>query len=373
MNPLLRTCALCMVLLATGCVAPQPAAEVQRPVQLTPLTPATRDLLSLPPPRGKVTVAVYGIRDQTGQYKPAPDSSFSTAVTQGASSMLVRALNDSGWFIPVERENLQNLLTERKIVRALEMPPPAGAQPVQMPPLLAASVLVEGGIVAYESNVRTGGAGARFLGLGMSSQYRVDQVTVQLRTVDIRTGQVLHSVSTSKTIYSYELHPSVFKFVNVKDLLELETGVTRNEPTQLCVSAALDAAVAHLIVQGLQGRHWALLDPATWSNPVLQRYLAEQGAWQRAGKKMAPAVARAVTPAALPAPAAVTAAAALAPVVTQKAAPASEAVAAEVAASAAPSPAESLQPATTGAAAPAPPPVNGEATAPAVNADKAES
>lgn len=265
-----------MLTLLGGCAATHPPSDVQSNAQLAPHTPITRDLFNLPEPKGKVAVAVYGIRDQTGQYKPAPDSSFSTAVTQGASSMLVKALRDSGWFIPVERENLQNLLTERKIVRALEMPQPTGMPAVQIPPLLAASVLIEGGIIAYESNVRTGGAGARFLGIGLSTQYRVDQVTVNLRSINISGGQILQSVSTTKTIYSYELHPSVFKFVNVKDLLELEGGMTRNEPTQLCVSEAIEAGVAHLIAQGLKDGNWALKDPAGWSNPVLQRYLADR-------------------------------------------------------------------------------------------------
>jgi curli production assembly/transport component CsgG len=245
--------------------------------RLTPATGVTRDLLALPPPKGKIAVAVYGIRDQTGQYKPAPDSSFSTAVTQGASSMLIRALDESGWFIPVERENLQNLLTERKIVRALEMPQPAGTPAVQIPPLLAASVLVEGGIVAYESNVRTGGVGARFLGIGLSTQYRVDQVTVSLRTVDIGSGRILQSVSTTKTVYSYELHPSVFKFVNVKDLAEFEAGVTGNEPTQLCVNEAIEAAVVHLIAQGIKAGNWALRDDSGLASPVLRRYLDTDG------------------------------------------------------------------------------------------------
>lgn len=270
MKTRLLACLAALSLLG-GC-AHQPSA-VRDNAQLTPDTAITRDLLNLPAPKGKIAVAVYGIRDQTGQYKPAPDSSFSTAVTQGASSMLVRALQDSGWFIPVERENLQNLLTERKIVRALEMPQPAGTPAVQVPPLLAASVLVEGGVVAYESNVRTGGVGARFLGIGLSTQYRVDQVTVNLRTVDIRSGQILDSVSTTKTIYSYELHPSVFKFVNVKDLAEFEAGTTRNEPTQLCVGEAIEAAVVHLVAQGVQAGHWALRDDAARADPVLRRYL----------------------------------------------------------------------------------------------------
>lgn len=277
MNAVMRRVAPCAaaiatLLLASGCAITHPPSAAREDAQLTQATAATGDLRKLPPPKGKVAVAVYGIRDQTGQYKPAPDSSFSTAVTQGASSMLIKALKESGWFIPVERENLQNLLTERKIVRALEMPQPAGAPTVQIPPLLAASVLIEGGITAFESNVRTGGAGARFLGIGVSTQYRIDQVTVSLRTIDIRTGQILQSVSTTKTVYAYEVHPSVFKFVNVKDLLELEAGMTRNEPTQLCVNEAIEAGVAHLIVQGLREGHWALQDPARWSDPVVQRY-----------------------------------------------------------------------------------------------------
>ena len=259
-----------------GCTFSHPPSGVRADAQLAPATPATRDLLQLPAPKGKVAVAVYGVRDQTGQYKSSPDSAFSTAVTQGASSMLVKALKESGWFIPVERENLQNLLTERKIVRALEMPQPAGTPAVQIPPLVAASVLIEGGIVAYESNVRTGGAGARFLGVGLTTQYRVDQVTVNLRSIDIRGGQVLQSISTTKTIYAYEIHPSVFKFVNVKDLVEVEAGMTRNEPTQLCVSEAIEAAVAHLVVQGVKDGNWAFKDEGGWNSAVVQRYLSER-------------------------------------------------------------------------------------------------
>jgi curli production assembly/transport component CsgG len=278
--------ALAALFLLGGCAhAP---STVRDNARLTPDTAVTRDLLALPQPKGKIAVAVYGIRDQTGQYKPAPDSSFSTAVTQGASSMLIRALQDSGWFVPVERENLQNLLTERKIVRALEMPQAAGTPAVQIPPLLAASVLIEGGIVAYENNVRTGGVGARFLGIGMSTQYRVDQVTVNLRTVDIRGGQILQSVSTTKTIYSYELHPSVFKFVNVKDLAEFEAGTTRNEPTQLCVGEAIEAAVVHLVAQGIKAGNWALKDEADLSKPVVRRYL-EQVRDKRSAVRMAAA------------------------------------------------------------------------------------
>lgn len=275
-----RPVALALVLLLAGCGTYQPRGS-DATAHLTPSNPITRDLLSLPEPKGKVVAAVYSLRDQTGQYKPAPDSSFSTAVTQGASSLLVRALKDSGWFLTVERENLQNLLTERKIVRALETAPASGSAPVQIPALTAASILVEGGIVAYESNVRSGGVGAQFLGVGLSSLYRVDQVTVNLRSVDIRSGLVLDSVSTTKTIYSYEVRPSVFKFVNPKDLIEFEAGVTRNEPAQLAVNEAIEAAVVHLIVQGVKSKAWELKDGRDWNHDLVQRYLRDRDTYYR--------------------------------------------------------------------------------------------
>ena len=260
--------------LAACAIPHEPSDSGPSPARLTPASPATRDLLRLPPPKGRVVVAVYGFRDQTGQYKSAPDSSFSTSVTQGAASILVKALKDSGWFTPVERENLQDLLTERRIVRALN--DGNGNQETQYPALMPASILIDGGILAYESNVRTGGAGARFLGIGLSTQYRVDQVTVGLRSVDIRNGQILHSVSTTKTIYSYEIRPSVFKFVNFKELLEIEAGVTRNEPAQLSIKEAIEAAVIHLTVQGIKDRSWVLANPADMESAIVQHYLQEE-------------------------------------------------------------------------------------------------
>lgn len=266
---------LTTVALAACTAVPQPPSDSgPTRAHLTPPSPATRDLLQLPEPAGQVPVAIYGFRDQTGQYKPAPDSSFSTTVTQAGATILVKALKDSGWFLPVERENLQDVLTERRIIRALEEG--KGNMDAQYPALSPAAILIDGGIISYESNVRTGGAGARFLGVGLSTQYRVDQVTVGLRSIDIRNGHILHTVSTTKTIYSYEVRPSVFKFVNFKELLEVEAGITRNEPAQLSVKEAIEAAVIHLIVKGMQDGSWVLKKSEDWNSPLVQRYVREE-------------------------------------------------------------------------------------------------
>lgn len=258
--------------LLVGCASSRPATT-RSPATLAPPTQVSSDLSKLPETLGRIPVAVYGFRDQTGQYKPAPDSSFSTSVTQGAGALLIKALRDSRWFIPVERENLQNLLTERKIIRALEGPANS-AQPAQtLPPLTPANLILEGAIVGYESNVKTGGAGVRYLGVGASDAYRVDQVTVNLRAVDIRTGQVLESISTTKTIYSVQLDFGGFRFVSLKTLLEYETGFSQNEPVQLCVREAIETALVHMITQGIRDRLWALKNPADFNAPLVQNYL----------------------------------------------------------------------------------------------------
>ena len=269
--------AACIAL--AGCGSTLPTSRWNGP-QLTPISETSRDLMRLPLAKGKIVASVYGFRDQTGQYKAAPDSSFSTAVTQGAGSMLVKALGDSGWFIPVEREGLQNLLTERRIVRALDTRPPnQKPQPDTLGGLLPASILLEGGIVAYEQDVRTGGIGVRYFGICASDQFRTDQVTVNLRAVDIRTGRILVSVSTTKTVYSLKVSADVFRFVTFKRLLEAETDYTTNEPAQLCVRDAIEAAVIHLIIQGARENHWAFKNPADLNSPIVRGYVDAQRAY----------------------------------------------------------------------------------------------
>ncbi|WP_158775178.1 CsgG/HfaB family protein [Cobetia sp. L2A1] len=240
------------------------------PSTLMPRTSTYNDLISLPKPAGRIPVAIYDFRDQTGQYRPAPASTFSTAVTQGGAAMLSAALADSGWFIPLERVGLQNLLTERKIIRAnLERT----GRSNDLEALQAANLLFEGGIIAFDSNVRTGGSGAEYFGIGASGQYQVDQVTINLRAVDITTGQVIANVNTSKTIFSRELRAGVYRFIDFKRLLEVESGYTNNEPVQLAVMSAIESAVIHLIAQGVDRQLWALAEPTEMQDSELMDYL----------------------------------------------------------------------------------------------------
>ncbi len=245
-------------------------------------TNSSRLLRSLPKAAQKISVSVYSFDDQTGQHMPNDRiAEFSRAVTQGGLAILNKALIDAGersWFTVVERGGLQNLLQERSLIRAMrdKYRRPDGSKLPGIAALKYAGVLLEGGIIAYESNTLTGGIGARYLGIGGSTEYRSDIVTVALRAVNVQTGEVFISVTASKTIFSTGVQGSVFRFVAVDKLLEAESGFTVNEPPQLAVRQAVEAAVYALIMEGVRENYWSFEDK-TQGRAALIEYLERLG------------------------------------------------------------------------------------------------
>lgn len=238
-------------------------------------------LQELPPPQRPVAVAVYGFTDQTGQFRDVETGqTLSRAVSQGGGSILAKALQDAGnrqWFTIVERESLRNLLNERQIIREMRERY-LGEKEINaqaLPAMLFAGVLLEGGIVGYDTNTVTGGAGASFLGIGGRSEYRQDTVTVYLRAVSVRTGEVLTTVTASKTIASKAIGASAFKFVAFKELLEAEAGFTTNEPDHLALQQAIEKAVHALVLEGADLKLWSFAD-AEAGQSLVEQYRAER-------------------------------------------------------------------------------------------------
>ncbi|MEX0661821.1 MAG: CsgG/HfaB family protein [Balneolaceae bacterium] len=228
-------------------------------------------LNSLPEPEEKIVAAVYRFRDQTGQYKPSDRiASWSTAVTQGGTSILMKAMEESDWFVPIERESISNLLNERQIIQNIRQQHSGPDGAAILPPLLFAGVMLEGGIVGYDTNVVTGGAGATYLGTGASTQYRKDQVTIYLRAVSTQSGRVLKTVHTTKSIISQQLESGVFRFIDTNRLMEAEAGYTYNEPPVMAVTEAIDEALKQLILEGVEDGVWNAKD-----NDEVEAYRAQ--------------------------------------------------------------------------------------------------
>ena len=215
----------------------------------------------------KITIAVYSFIDKTGQRKPSTKfSQLSTAVTQGSDAYVIQALrmvSGGDWFQVVERNGLDNLIKERQLIRSTRDLYDGETEIGNiLKPLLFAGLLIEGGIVGYDSNIQSGGVGARYFGLGVNEQYRVDQVTVSMRIVSVQTGEVLLSTNVTKTIASHASGGDVFKFLDMgTKALELETGVAVNEPVNYAIRTAIEFAVLQLVYAGEKQEFWKFKNP----------------------------------------------------------------------------------------------------------------
>lgn len=207
-----------------------------------------------------IPVAVYSFSDKTGQRKSVSMvSSFSTAVTQGADAYLVKTLadvHDGKWFKPVERVGIDSLIKERQLIRQMrEQEYGENAQP--LPPLMVAGLIIEGGVIDYNSNTKTGGNGVRYLGIGPSTQYSEDMVVINLRLVSTQTGEVLDSVTVTKTVLSTSEGITAFKFFDLgTKAFELDGQQTSNEPGSYAIRSAIELGVAELIKSGEKKGLW---------------------------------------------------------------------------------------------------------------------
>ena len=223
---------------------------------------AYKDLTTIKAPKGDpIIIAVYDFVDMTGQKKPGGNfASMSTAVTQGSYQLLIKALSDAGegkWFRVVERTSLPSLLQERKLIRSTRQQVNGeGAEP--LPPLLFAGAYITGGVVGYDSDIKSGGIGARILGIQANRQYRQDIVTIILRLVNVQTGEVVITTTIEKTIVSTSVGSDIFKYFDTDTMLvEVEAGYARNEPVTFALRKAIEKGVVDLIHEGILKDLWA--------------------------------------------------------------------------------------------------------------------
>jgi curli production assembly/transport component CsgG len=261
MNILQKILIVIMAVGLTACNTFRPLQNPNHGSQARPVSVAAKAFSKVPAPAGPpVIVAVYGFKDLTGQRKSSSTvSSFSTAVTQGADAYLVKTMMDVGnsqWFTVVERVGLDNLLKERQMIKQTREIY-EGDKARMLPPMSLAGVIVEGGIVDYNSNILTGGTGARMLGIGPYTKYSQDVVVINLRLVSVSNGEVLLSVTIEKNLLSTNDSITALKFFNQStEAFEFDSGQAYNEPANYALRSAIEQGVVELIKQGEKKGLW---------------------------------------------------------------------------------------------------------------------
>lgn len=260
----IRPLLLCLLVASCSSLPPLdnnlPPLVYKEPAQIRTLL--NEELRTIGVPEQKPVVAIYptSFMDQTGQRRSnSVFASFSTAVTQAPYAYLIRALKHAGdgdFFEVVERVGLDNVTKERQLIRNTRE---QFDQEQKLLPLKFAGLIMEGGVIGYESNIKSGGFGARYLGIGASKEYRQDTVTVSLRTVSVSTGNVLIEVLVTKTILSVALSQDVFRFISDStELVEIENGMVENESINIALQHAVETAVLQTIQEGINKNYWSL-------------------------------------------------------------------------------------------------------------------
>ncbi|MFP4295823.1 MAG: CsgG/HfaB family protein [Halothiobacillaceae bacterium] len=276
-----RALPLVGMLALAGCADIADELTQTYPATMTAVSEQSLQLRRLPEPTHRVSVAVYDLPDLTGQYKERETvQTMSRAVSQGGGALLVKALQDAGerrWFTVLDRTNLDNLLRERQIVTEMRRlyRGESAPDPDAIPPLRHAGILIQGAVVGYDTNTQTGGFGARYLGIGGDTQWKLDIVTVNLQAVSTNSGEVLASVMVQKPIASASARGGVFRYVELDKLLEVETGVAANEPKQLALQMAVEKAVFSLVLEGAEVGLWKFADGEA-GRELVARHRAEK-------------------------------------------------------------------------------------------------
>jgi curli production assembly/transport component CsgG len=237
-----------------------PIQKIEKPEIGTLLVPELANIKSANKVNPVVAIYTGGFTDQTGQRRSNSSyATFSSAVTQAPDAYLIRALkhagsNYDGFFEVVERVGLDNVTKERQIIRSTRQ---EFKEDKKLQPLMFAGLIMQGGVISYESNIKSGGAGARYLGIGVSRQYKQDTVAISLRTVSVSTGKVLLEVLVTKTILSASMDQDVFRFItDSTELVEIENGLVRNESINIALQTAIETAVLQTIKEGATRGYW---------------------------------------------------------------------------------------------------------------------
>ena len=254
---------LALISVLTGCAVIQSTGLNETDPTLTTQRAGVKkefDTINPPASPKPLSVAVYSFQDKTGQRRAQANvASLSTAVTQGAETFLIQALQNVGrgqWFEVVERVGIDNLTKERTIIRQMREAY-EGPQAKPLMPMQFAGMIVEGGIIGYDASTTSGGAGMRIFGIGKQTQWSTDTVTVSLRAVSVNTGKVLVTVTVQKTILSTADSATALKFFdNATQSFEAEAGLTINEPGTYATKAAVELAVVELIKEGQRKGVW---------------------------------------------------------------------------------------------------------------------
>lgn len=239
---------------AGGETPPPPVTEVMQDMEAvlaapetilmseTNITTASQLLAALPEPKERIPISIYAVTDSTGQFK-ADGGASSTVVTQGSTEMLITALQRSRQFTILDRLRFGDLMNEQNLISSSRIAPGQGPE---LGALTGANYMITGSITEYQVSKETGGIGLVIAGKGGSTEYAKASVALDLRVINLTTGEVIWAESLKGEIIGEKVGLQLFSFLG-KNIVEFETGQGKQQVINLVVRTLLEEAVFKLV------------------------------------------------------------------------------------------------------------------------------
>ncbi|HHT67632.1 MAG TPA: CsgG/HfaB family protein [Limnochordia bacterium] len=239
---------------AGGETPPPPVTEVMQDMEAvlaapetilmseTNITTASQLLAALPEPKERIPISIYAVTDSTGQFK-ADGGASSTVVTQGSTEMLITALQRSRQFTILDRVRFGDLMNEQNLISSSRIAPGQGPE---LGALTGANYMITGSITEYQVSKETGGIGLVIAGKGGSTEYAKASVALDLRVINLTTGEVIWAESLKGEIIGEKVGLQLFSFLG-KNIVEFETGQGKQQVINLVVRTLLEEAVFKLV------------------------------------------------------------------------------------------------------------------------------
>ena len=132
----------------------------------------------------KKTVAVSRFENST-------DTAGQAAVGAAMADQLADALIQSGKFVVIERQTLEDVIAEQDIAASGRA---AVSGTAQTGKIIPAQILLKGTVSEFEAETQKGGTGITVSGISLGSSKSQAHVAVIVRIIDSTSGQVLDSV-----------------------------------------------------------------------------------------------------------------------------------------------------------------------------------
>ena len=200
----------------------------------------------------KIRLTVDQIPDKSGKV----NSTEGYKLTQGVESMAITALTKIPAIQVVERRNLNayNIeaeLMRKKLIGDNKNYKLSNGKRINYRPMLSGSIkgadfYITGAITEVNYNIYSGGKALHISGLEIGKKTVVMNVAMDLRLVNVKTLDVINSVSLQKQFIGQRTKAGLYRFIE-KELVHLDGGSSTDEPLQLGVRSLIERGIGELV------------------------------------------------------------------------------------------------------------------------------